>query len=75
MPDMRLFEDRKVVMRDFVNDAVSTFPESVKFLYHWYQYEMALIKRDRIKKKISHHAKSLNDMQTVVDFRKELQDL
>lgn len=72
---MTTYEERKVMLNEILEHKLIEPAEALKTIYHWWRFELALVRRDRANKIAIKHGKRLDEQIEVLGFRAEMRDL
>lgn len=72
---MKTMNQRHARLLELVKSDEISFVESVSAIYHWMRFEFAITDLHRASNKLEKHAIALDKIETMRNFRKELQEI
>lgn len=72
---MTTFEERHAMLYEIIEHKLIEPKEMFKTIYHWWRFELALVRRDRANKTAIKHGKRLDEQVEVLGLRAEMQNL
>lgn len=72
---MTTYEERKKMLYELLEHNLIEPQEMFKSIYHWWRFELALVRRDRANRAAIKHGKRLDEQVAVLGLRAEMQNL